>query len=220
MLDNSGINCYLSNITYQKEWTRWGHFPSSDSQTPSEPPRRRATTTFHFPFDHFPFSCSLISHPLMPLFAPLPPPASWGPCAGGAITEGGIDSFAVMWFGLQRGTAQSNTLSFFFFFSFSPSPACPALLPPPSAAVHVFSNRPINTTQIRWPLFFPLPFSPLPPSASHNLCSQCVCKKKKKPPILLSHTHSIISNGKLQWPHSPLFHRLYFHQISTPPPPY
>lgn len=34
-----------------------------------------------------------------------------GPRVGAAITGGGMDSFALMWFGLQRGTAQSDTLS-------------------------------------------------------------------------------------------------------------
>lgn len=61
-------------------------------------------------------SPSLISHPSChssPLPLSLPPSACsfLGPCAGGAITEGGIDSFALMWFGLRRDTAQSDAFS-------------------------------------------------------------------------------------------------------------
>lgn len=75
---------------------------------------RLLPTTFHFQFDHFPLPVPHIPS-LLPLFIlpSLPPPACsfLGPCTGGAITEGGIDSFALMWFGLQRDTAQSDTFS-------------------------------------------------------------------------------------------------------------
>lgn len=96
---------------------------------------------------------SLISHPSchsssLPPSLRLPAP-SWGPCAGGAITEGGIDSFALMWFGLRCDTAQSDT------FSRRTESSC---TPP---ALHVFPNRPINTTQLGSPPFLPL-------SASHH----------------------------------------------------
>lgn len=50
-------------------------------------------------------------------------------------------------------------------------------------AVHVFSNRPINTTQLWWPLFT---------SPSHNLCSQYVCKKATSH-FSLSHTYTLLS---------------------------
>lgn len=73
-----------------------------------------SSTIFHFPSDHFPLPIPHISS-LLPLFIPpsLPPSACsfLGPCAGGAITEGGIDSFALMWFGLRRDTAHSHTFS-------------------------------------------------------------------------------------------------------------
>lgn len=78
------------------------------------------TTQHATPFHHLPFSVRSFSSPspsyLIPpaTLPPSLPPSSFsflGPCAGGAITEGGIDSFALMWFGLQRGTAQSNTFS-------------------------------------------------------------------------------------------------------------
>lgn len=196
MLDNSGINCYLSNIIYQKEWTWWGHFPSFEaslSETLRCRQNRPALRDHHLPFSLRSLPLFLLPHisSLMSLFPPLPPPASWGPSAGGAITEGGIDSFAVMWFGLQRGTAQSNTL-----FSFFPSPPrqrARLLSLPCLQQFMCFQTG--QSTPLRYAglSFLPLPFSPLPPSASHNLCSQCVCKKKKEPPILLSHTHTPLS---------------------------
>lgn len=80
-------------------------------QTSLEPPSMRLlSTTFHFLFYHFYSRVPHISTLLPPLLPP-PPPPSWGPRAGAAITEGGMDSFALMWFGLQHGTAQSDTFS-------------------------------------------------------------------------------------------------------------
>lgn len=173
MLDNSGINCYLSKITYQEEWTRWGHFLSSEASLSATLRHRQNHSALRDSFSHhLPFSLrSLPLFPLphisslMPFFPPLPPPASWGPCAGGAITEGGIDSFAVMWFGLQRGTAQSNTLFFFLLPlasapSSSPSPVCSS-----SCVFKQANQHHSDTLASLFPLpFFPPPFLCLPQS--------------------------------------------------------
>lgn len=136
---------------------------------PMEPPGSDAfPPAFHFPFHHFPFSCSLTSHPhaslsLSPFLSPslTPPPPSKG---GAAITEGGIDSFArnVVWAAVWHGQAAA---ALFFF----PSPWAAArrrrlltLLPSLavcSSCVFKQANQHHSRTLARFP-----PPSPPPPS--------------------------------------------------------
>ena len=67
---------------------------------------------------------------------------------------------------------------------------------PSLSAVHVFSNRPINTTQLCWPL-----------SPSHNLGSQRVCKK---PPARSHVPHYLEPQTPVDCPFFlPLFAPLY-----------
>ena len=152
---------------------------------------RLLSTTFYFPFYHFPLSVPHIST-LLPLFLlpptsllpPPPPPSSsfLGPRAGAAITGGGMDSFALMWFGLQRGTAQSDTFS-----------QRTELLSLSVCSSCVFKQTNQHHSAVLACLSPP----------SHHLCSQCVCTKL--PALFHTHTHvhTIISICKLQLTDSP-----------------
>lgn len=107
-----------------------------------------------------------------------------------------MDSFALMWFGLQRGTAQSDTLSQcteLLSLSFSP---CVQFM-----CFQTGQSTPLSCDGLSLPL---------PPTISALSMSV-----KKPPAISLSHTHIhvIIFSGKLTMPYSSYF--LYILQ-STP----
>lgn len=147
-------------------------------KTSLEPPSMRVPyTTFHFPFYHFLLPIPHIST-LLPLFFPpsLPPSlllpgAPCGSCHNrrwnGFICSNVV--WAAAWHGTERHFIPVHWASLPLFLSL--------------CAVHVFSNRPINTTQLWWPLFT---------SPSHNLCSQYVCKKATSH-FSLSHTYTLLS---------------------------
>lgn len=158
---------------------------------------QHASPLHHLPFYHFLLPIPHIST-LLPLFFPpsLPPSlllpgAPCGSCHNrrwnGFICSNVV--WAAAWHGTERHFIPVHWASLPLFLSL--------------CAVHVFSNRPINTTQLWWPLFT---------SPSHNLCSQYVCKKATSH-FSLSHIHVIIFSGKLTMPYSSYF--LYILQ-STP----
>lgn len=107
-----------------------------------------------------------------------------------------MDSFALMWFGLQRGTAQSDTLSQcteLLSLSFSP---CVQFM-----CFQTGQSTPLSCDGLSLPL---------PPTIS------ALSMSVKKPPAIslsLSHIHVIIFSGKLTMPYSSYF--LYILQ-STP----
>lgn len=146
------------------------------TQTSLEPPSKwLLSTTFHFPFYHFPLPVSHISSLL-----PLPPPFLLLPravCRG--CHNRRWNRFIcsnVVWAAAWHGTEQHFLPAHRELLSLSVCSSC------------VFKQANQHHSAV-------LALLSLSPSASHNLCSQCVCRK----PPTLSHTHTIIYGEKLQW---------------------
>lgn len=152
--------------------------------SPTAPQDIIRATQHASPLHHLPFSILSFSSPhphistLLPLFFPpsLPPSSFPGPRVGAAITGGGMDSFALMWFGLQHGTAQSDTLSQcteLLSLSFSP---CVQFM-----CFQTGQSTPLSCDGLSLPL---------PPTIS------ALSMSVKKPPAIslsLSHTYTLLS---------------------------